>query len=128
MDAHEIYPPKYMAARDLKGKDLTLTLRSITEEPLRNQKGDIELKPIISFEETARRAEKTGRPERRFVANKTNWQQIKAAFLPVLGSEVNDWAGQKLTLFPTTTSVAGKTVDCIRLRDITVNEPKKETA
>ena len=48
-----------------------------------------------------------------FIINRTNAKTIQK----VLGSPfIEDWAGKTITVFATTTSVAGEVVECLRVR------------
>src|SRR5262249_52369516 len=51
--------------------------------------------------------------EKKLVLNATNWDAI----VEITGCEDSrDWPGHKVELFPTTTLMAGRRVDCIRIR------------
>lgn len=54
-----------------------------------------------------------------FILNRTNSKMIAKLY----GSPyIEDWVGKTITLYPTTTKVAGETVECLRIR------PTKPTA
>ena len=44
--------------------------------------------------------------------NMTNWDAVAA----IAGDDTEDWPGHRLELYPTTTELKGKVVDCIRIR------------
>lgn len=117
-DVRLLFPTEYLAAPDLRGKDVDLTISSVTAEMLKSANGE-EKKGVIYFRELHQHAEKTGEKEKRLVLNKTNMKTIAAMH----GYEGNEWAGKRITLFPTTCSAFGETVDCIRVRP---TEPKQE--
>lgn len=105
-DFRQLFDREYIGAFDLvdaKGKpiDATVTIARVEAKTLTNQKGKT-LKPVIWFE---------GR-EKGFVANKTNCKTIAGMY----GNRTEAWVGKRITLYPTTTSVGGETVECIRVR------------
>lgn len=111
MHYKKLHPSEYLGAHDLNEKDVILTIHSVAMETLKTDRGD-ERKPVMRFEETKAVAEKNRTKEQRMVVNKTN-----AALIATLhGTEVNHWAGKKITLFPTTCQSFGETVECIRIR------------
>ncbi|MEK9724418.1 MAG: hypothetical protein VW405_13180, partial [Rhodospirillaceae bacterium] len=81
-----LFPSLYLGAADLRGKDVPLTIRCLAVEDLRTDRGSEE-KPILYFEETYKKAQKSGKPdkEKRLVLNKTNAMAIAS----VHGTEVN---------------------------------------
>lgn len=123
MDYRLLFPREYLGAPDLKGKDVTLTIRRIVVEDLETKDGK-EKKGIVYFEETKAAAEKQGIKEKRLVLNKTNAKTIAAIY----GNEVDDWTGRRVTLFPTTCQSFGETVDCIRVRPGVPAKTATETA
>ncbi len=42
----------------------------------------------------------------------SNWDGVAA----IAGDDTDDWPGHRLELYPTTTELKGKVVDCIRIR------------
>ena len=111
MHFRKLHPSEYLGAHDLNGKDAILTILSVSIETLKTDRGD-EQKPVMRFEETKAVAEKNRSKEQRMVLNKTNAKTIA----DLHGSEVNDWAGKRITLFPTTCQSFGDTVECVRVR------------
>jgi hypothetical protein len=51
--------------------------------------------------------------ERGLVLNRTNTNRCIGLF----GNETDDWIGKQITLYPSETDFAGKTVPCIRVRE-----------
>lgn len=99
MDINDAFPSKYLKAGDLKGREVKVKVAGVTLE----QMGDGEVKPVVSFE---------GK-ERGLVLNKIN----KEAIVANLGSsDTDDWTGKELTIFPTQTEFAGRTVPCLRVK------------
>lgn len=98
-----LFPTEYVAAAELKGRDVTLTIARVQVDELQRKGSSAkERKPIIYFTET----------KKKLVLNKTNAKTIAALY----GGEVSAWAGKRITLFPTTDKFGRETVDCIRIR------------
>jgi len=118
MDIRLLFPNDYIKAADLRGNDVTLTIKDVRVEELRTTGGNEE-KAVVTFEELERRKKKG---PHKLVLNKTNAQTIAKA----LGSnETEDWKGQKITLYPTTCQAFGETVDCVRIREKAPSPKKK---
>lgn len=103
----ELTPPKNsLAAEDLDGDDVTLTIKGyeIKEFQQTNDSGEkyIAKKPILSFEGT----------DKTFVCNVTNMKAIAYVY----GKEIDSWIGKKITLFPTLVTFGNKEVPGIRVR------------
>jgi hypothetical protein len=94
----ELFPTQNLSAGDLNGKEVTVTIESVSVEKI----GD-DVRGILSF----RGAQK------RLVLNKTNAYAIGEHYGE---GEANDWVGKQITLYPTTTMYQGKRVACIRVR------------
>jgi hypothetical protein len=97
------FPKRFLSAADLKGKPVKLTIdREYTEE-LAGSDGAKKLKSIVSFKGTGKE----------LVCNITNFDAICDATGEY---DTANWPGQPIELYPTKTKMAGKTVDCIRVR------------
>lgn len=101
-DYRGMFDRDYIGAWDLEGHDVTVTISRVTPGELVGEGGRKTKKPIIYFE----------RKEKGFAANKTNCKIIAAMY----GTDTRKWIGRCITLFPTTTEMAGKQHDCIRVR------------
>lgn len=99
MNIHDAFPSKYLKASDLKGQHITVTIDRIAFESM-----DGKLKPVAYF-----RGKEKG-----MVLNKTNSNAIESM---VGSAETNDWAGVRVSLFPTKVEYQGKRVDAIRIED-----------
>jgi hypothetical protein len=98
----ELFPSKFLRAADLSGKPKTLTISKATRETLKNG-GDEQSKLVVYF-----KGAKKGLP-----LNITNFDTI----MGVTGeADSDDWVGHRIEVYPTTTEMRGKTVDCIRIR------------
>lgn len=103
MDYRLLFPNDYIAAHDLRGKDVTKTIKGVAVEELRLTGGGKEKKPVISFSDT----------KKRLVLNKTNAKSIASLH----GNDTAGWIGKKIALFPTTTLFGRNTVECVRVRE-----------
>lgn len=121
-DVRLLFPTLYLAAPDLRGKEVTLTIRELRLDTLES-KGDKEERPVLYFEETRESARKSGKKEKRLVLNKTNAKIIGALY----GFEATAWAGRRITLYPTETEAFGERVECIRIKTTAPPEPKGGT-
>ena len=95
---------KFLFAFDLEGKDRTLTIDRVEAGELEGEKGRKSKKPLCYFVES-----KSGKP---LALNATNCKAIAKLY----GADIEGWAGQRITLYPTTTEMGGETVECIRVR------------
>jgi len=121
-DVRLLFPSEYLAAPDLRGKDVVLTISRVKSELLKSAQGD-EMKGVIYFDELGEHAKKTGTKEKKLVLNKTNMKSIAKLH----GFDGDDWVGKKITLFATTCQSFGETVDCIRVRP-TAPQPETKTS
>jgi hypothetical protein len=107
-----LFPSLYLGAHDLQGRDVALTIRRVVAEEVKTEKGS-ERKAIVYFVETGKKA-KPGEEEKRLVLNKTNAKTVAKLY----GSEMNDWTGKRITLFPSRVSAFGEEVEAIRVRPV----------
>lgn len=98
-----MHPNDFVAAIEFRGKDVTLTVKSVAHETLTMQGGVKDVKPVLTFVET----------KKKFICNKTNASSIALLY----GTQAMDWVGKKITLYPTKTAVGKKMEDCIRVRE-----------
>lgn len=94
---------EFLYAFDLKGRDVTLTIAQVTAGKLKNGKKESK-KPLCFFVEP--------RDKRPLALNATNCKTIAKLY----GNDTDEWKGKRVTLYPTTTEMAGETVECIRVR------------
>jgi hypothetical protein len=105
-----LFPTKYLASHDLKGADVTLTVRAVVMEVIESPRGD-ETRPVVYFKETAERT-KPGAEEKRLILNRTNASTIAKMH----GNDADQWKDKQVTLFSTTVSAFGDQVEAIRIR------------
>lgn len=108
-----LFPSLYLAAHDLLGRDVVLTIRRLVVEDLKTERGT-EKKPVVYFDETFKKAQAAGTDEKRLVLNKTNAKTIAEIY----GPEVNDWTGKRITVYATKVSAFGKETEAIRVRPV----------
>lgn len=98
-------PKPFICAHDLKEKEQTVTIDRVVRGEIMGEKGRKSKKPACYF-----RSDKEKRP---LFLNVTNCRTLAN----MTGSEhIEDWAGWRITIFPTTTQDKdGKTVACIRI-------------
>jgi hypothetical protein len=101
-DYRTLYSKDYVAAYDLGGKDVTVTITKVIAGDLTDNKGKKTKKPLVYFEGA----------EKALVLNATNGKTIAGMY----GNICEDWIGKRITMFPTTTDVGGETKECIRVR------------
>jgi hypothetical protein len=90
------FPSKYLKESDLAGRRVAVTMGDVKVEKIGDDK-----RPVLYF-----RGKEKG-----LVLNKINSNTISQAY----GGDTDDWFGNQIVLFPTTTEYAGKTVPCIRV-------------
>jgi hypothetical protein len=93
---------EYLFAFDLQGRDVTVTIESVTAGELISEGGKKTKKPVAKI---------VGK-SKKLALNATNCRLIESMY----GADVSGWAGKKITLYPTTTEMNGKRVECIRIR------------
>ena len=109
MNINDVFPGKYLKASDLKNQDATVTISGVVLEDVGSE-GKKEEKAVVYFQ---------GK-DRGLVLNKTNSGVISDLY----GDETDNWVGKMITMFPTQTDFAGKSVECIRIR---INAPQPPT-
>ena len=104
-DYRSLYDSNYLYAFDLKGRDVTVTIKEVRGAKVKDNKGKEQRKMILFFKES--------HDGRGYVAPKTAVGKVIAQ---MYGNNTEDWVGKRITLFPTVTDVAGETRECIRVR------------
>jgi len=105
-----LFPNAYLCAADLHDQDVDLTIDRVVLRKMRTEQGT-EQRAVIHFREL----DALPKDERKvFVLSaKTNAKTIAKA---VGENNPRNWAGKRVTLFPTECEAFGKTVECIRVR------------
>ena len=110
-----LFPGKYLKASDLRDQDVTLTIcpdRGVALEEVKGHGGTTEMKPVMYFVETAKKARAEKVEEKSLILNKTNAGTIAELY----GKETDEWRGKRITLYPTMTTFGPKRVECIRIK------------
>ena len=94
----------YLGAYALVGKkELVLTIKDIKQELVIGNAGKKENCIVAYFSE----------PEKPMILNRTNCKTITKIYdTPI----IENWIGKKITIFASTTSLMGETVECLRIR------------
>ncbi|WGD56064.1 hypothetical protein QA641_20505 [Bradyrhizobium sp. CB1650] len=114
MKRDEVFPSKYLKCSDLNGQAKVVTIERAPFEILRAPDGKEQGKTVLYF----RGAKKA------FPLNRINYDAVSEI---VGDDETDNWPGQ-IEIFPDKTLMAGKMVDCIRIRAPTQPSLRKPTA
>jgi len=102
MRKDEAFPSKYLRAEDLRGPTI-VEIENVIPELLKNNEGVTKEKIVLYFKGH----------KKCLVVNATNFDSI----VDITGqADSDDWAGHRIEVFPTTTTMAGKRVACIRIQ------------
>lgn len=103
--------PDYIGAYSLqKGQDLTVTIQSVGREMVTGSNGKKEECTVAKL-----------KGQKPFIINRTNAKTITQ----VHGTPfIEEWAGKQITLYVSTTKVAGEDVECLRIRKTKPELPK----
>lgn len=112
-DYRAMYDSLYIYAFDLKGRDVTVTIKEVKAAKLRNANQPETKKPVIWFVES--------HDNRGLVLCKTNARTIATLY----GNETDAWVGKRITLYPTRVDAFGRETDAIRIRPSIPPEGKK---
>lgn len=94
--------PDYIGAYSLnEGEDLTVVIAHVAREVITGTSGKKEECTVAHL--------KNQKP---MILNSTNQKSIAKLY----GPYIEDWAGKPITLFASTTKLAGDTVECLRIR------------
>jgi hypothetical protein len=102
MNRNDLFPSKYFKAADLGGKPTTLVIKATSVEAMKNMNGGTDDKLVVTFVNQTKG----------LVVNRTNYDAIA----DLHGDETDNWAGQRVELYPSKASVGGRSVDCVRVR------------
>ncbi|KKL73474.1 hypothetical protein LCGC14_2074560 [marine sediment metagenome] len=99
MRMSQAFPSEFVTAADLSGRPVQLTMGVVELKAVGRDK---EIKPVLYFKGASKG----------MVLNKTNSNAIVSMY----GDNSDMWAGQTITIYPTTTDMAGDIVPCIRVQ------------
>ena len=97
MNINDIYPSKYVSAKDLKGKQPTLVIARCEVEPMGDQR-----KLVLYFQNA----------KKGMVCNKTNADRIAYLYSP----DTDNWIGKEVTLYAEMVSFQGKVMEALRIK------------
>lgn len=97
----ELWPQRFLKADLLKGKKVTLTIKSIDGEDLIGENNKEKAEWLVKFVER----------DKELVMNRTNGFCLYRMF----GADPHGWIGKRITLYPAVTKFGRETVDCIRV-------------
>ncbi len=100
MNATELCPSPHLECADLAGKEKVVTIDRTDFHDVGEEKQN---KGVLYFREF----------KRAMVLNRTNLRRI----IDLYGTETDDWPGKQITLYPSETDFAGRTVACIRVKE-----------
>ncbi|HEX9322906.1 MAG TPA: hypothetical protein VF913_12405 [Xanthobacteraceae bacterium] len=102
MKRSERFPSRFVQASDLRPEGVTVVIDKVRMEEI-GQGADKKMKPVMTFSNASKS----------MVLNSVNDQTIGE----LLGSDDDrEWHGEKICLYPTTTTFGSKVVPCIRVR------------
>ncbi len=96
----EMYPSKWLTAKDLDGEDKVVTIRRIEEESIAQED-----KWVLYFD--------LRQTTKGLVLNQTNAKSIAKLY----GEDTDDWINKSITLYPTEVQFKGDMVEAIRVRN-----------
>lgn len=100
----------YIGAYSLSdGQDLTVTITGIKREMVKGTGGKEEECTVATLKD-----------QKPLILNRTNCRTIQKIYNTPI---IENWIGKKITLFATTTKVAGETVECLRIRPLAPKLP-----
>jgi len=102
MRRDDVFPSKYLKCADLNGNPFVVTIEHAPLETFKSPEGKEQNKIVLYF----RGAKKT------LPLNLTNWDAVAE----ICGEDTEDWPGNRIELYPARTTMAGRAVDCIRIR------------
>lgn len=102
--------PDYIGAYSLEeGQDLTVVIESVRRDVVTGTGGKKEECTIAYL-----------KGQKPFILNNTNSKSIAKLY----GPYIEDWSGKPITLFASTTKLAGDTVECLRVRPVVAKRQK----
>ncbi len=99
---NDMFPSNYLKADDLSEGDLTLQIKEVKPEKMKDRDGEEESKPVLYFTEQPKG----------LILNKTNAKAISELY----GTDYTLWVGKKITLFWTEVDSFGEMKPAIRVR------------
>ena len=101
-DYRTMYDSEWLHEYDLSKDEVTVEIATVEAATLMTTGGRKSKKPAVRFKGA----------DKALALNKTNGKAIAQLY----GTDVAEWPGKKVTLFRSTTEMAGETVRCIRIK------------
>jgi hypothetical protein len=102
--------PDYLGAYSLpEGQDMTVVIQSVSKEMVTGTGGKKDECTVAKLQ-----------GNKPMILNNTNCKTIAKLY----GAYIEDWAGKPITLFASTTKLAGDTVECLRIRPVVSAPPR----
>jgi hypothetical protein len=98
----DVFPSKYLKYTDLQGKPTVMAIEGAVLETLKSPEGKTQDKVVLYF----------AGAKKSLPLNVTNFDAVA----DICGADTDDWPGCRIEIYPSKTQMAGKTVDCIRVR------------
>jgi hypothetical protein len=100
--AAEMFPTRYLKAADIK-KPVVVKIERAPVEKLKNPRTGEESTKVVLYFTGAKKC---------LPLNKVNFESVAN----VCGENSDSWPGHRIEVYPDRTTMAGKTVDCVRIR------------
>ena len=113
MKISQLVPSKYVKAADLNGKTVTLIIAKLVLEEL-GHGAEKERKAVLYFQKATKG----------LVLNRTNAMTIASLY----GDESDEWAGKRISIYPTRIRAFGAMQDTIRVREEIPAQPRPQSA
>jgi hypothetical protein len=115
MRRDDVFPSRYLKAADLNGRARVLEIAEAPLQAFKNANGEEKSKTVLYFVN-----EKKCLP-----LNMVNWDAVAS----ICGDDTKNWPTGKVEVFPSTTSLGGKTgIACIRIRPPTAKPRSNKPA
>lgn len=97
-----MYPSEYLNAADLQEREVSVVIAKVELEDVPGVDGQKKKKPVLHFT----------KGNKRWPLPKTCAKILAKEF----GNNTDNWAGKKITLYPTTCMAFGQETECVRLK------------
>lgn len=101
-DFRSLYDSEWLRVWDLKGREVTTKVLKVAGGVVTGEGGKKSKKAVLRLEGF----------DKPFAICKTDGKTMAALY----GNDYEGWSNKLITLFPTTTTFAGATVECIRIK------------
>ena len=104
-DFRLMFDSTFIYAFHLGGREVTVKIARVEAGEVTGEGGRKARKPLVYFD---------GK-EKPLALNRTNAKTVAALY----GNDTKGWIGKLIAIYPTTTTMNGKVVDCVRVRPTT---------